>query len=162
MRQTTLNFGIIEELRKHWIQNWKIIVIFFATFVAGVNILWQQTLANPEITIELFQTLLSVLVLAYLSAAVAVVYRLNLAKLENVIVKLQEESINVRNLAESCIQWAAAKPDQIEAILQAIKNVQTWNTANKQLEYIHDLEMRLEKMEKDYKKKELLKKKEVE
>lgn len=145
MTRKRIPMNILDDVRSNWNTNWKIILLFFGAFLTSINIMWQVVLAN-KLPIEVFYTFFSVLMFSYLSGAIVLVFKFHQVKLETVIVKQAEDNIRLRDLSEAYIQLAGAKPDKVENIIDNIRQVGTWNYTNRQLEYLYNLEKKLDRL----------------
>ena len=116
--------------------------------------MWQVTLSNKTKSIEAFWTFFSVILFAYISAAIVLVFKFSQAKLETIIVKLTEENIRLRDVSEVCIELASSKPERVESIVETIRNINTWNYANKELKYLQDIEEKYKVLVKEKKKED--------
>ncbi|MFW9875104.1 MAG: hypothetical protein ACFFG0_18520 [Candidatus Thorarchaeota archaeon] len=143
MAKKRIPMSILEEVRSNWNTNWKIILLFFGAFITSVNIMWQVVLSY-KLAIEIFYTFFSALMFSYLSGAIVLVFKFHQVKLETVIVKQAEANIRLRDLSEAYIQLAGAKPDKVESIIDTIRQVSAWDYSNRQLEYLHNLEKKLD------------------
>jgi len=114
--------------------------------------MWQTTLSNKQITSGEFWTFFSVVLFAYISGATILVFKFHQVQLEGIIIKLAEDNIRLRDVSEVCIELASAKPERVEDIIKTIKSINTWNTANKELRYLQDIEEKYKLLIKEKKK----------
>lgn len=151
-----MSLGIVDEIHRSWNMNKYILYFYISSMLVTLGVTWRVLLLYPEMTEDLFYTIVGIILWVYLSAGFGLLVRIQNAITDVVTTRLRDDHIRTRDVAESHLQWAAAKPDKIQDVIESFRNNEIWVSSNTQIALLEKIE-KLEK--KIVKQNELLKKK---
>lgn len=100
---------------------------------------------------EYFWTVMVISIKPYFTTSFYLISRTQKGKITNILTKVMDETLKIRDMAEWQIELAAVKPESVERIKKANKNVSIWNTSNEKLGFIQkvkELEKKIINLEK--------------
>lgn len=139
-----MSLGIVDEIHQSWNMNKYIFYFFISSMLVTLGVVWRVLLLYPNMTEDLFWTIVGIILWVYLSAGFGLIVRVQNAITDVVTTKLKDDSIRSRDVAESHLQWAAAKPDKIQDVIESFRNTDIWVSSNLQIEFLEKIE-KLEK-----------------
>jgi hypothetical protein len=156
-----VSLGIVDDVRKSWNMNKKIVAFYVAAMITTLYLTYGILLEYPEMSDNLFWTIVKIVFLTYIISAFGLLIKTYGVITDVVMTRLREDNIRTRDVAESHLQWAAAKPDKIQDVIESFKNNEIWVSSNTQLALLEEIEKLHTQIDKQNEKIEKLKKKEV-
>jgi hypothetical protein len=128
--KTKIHLGIVDEIHRIWNMNRKIVGFFIMTMFTTLYIAYRMLLMYPEIDDNLFWSLMGLIFLINVISGWGLLVKSHGVITDVIITKVRDDAISARNIAESHMQWVAAKPDQLEAALDSFRNNDIWVSSN--------------------------------
>lgn len=140
MGKTKMSLGIVDEIHKSWNINKYIFYFFLSSMCVTLGVVWRILLAYPEVTEDLFWTIFGIIFWVYLSAGFGLLFKVQTTITDVVSTRLRDDHIRTRDVAESHLQWAAAKPDKIQDVIESFRNNEIWVSSNTQIALLEEIE----------------------
>lgn len=113
-----------------------------------------------KIPAEFFWTIMSLSFKPYATTSLFLISKTQKAKYINIMTKMMDEAIKIRDESEWKIELAAAKPARAPELIKSTRNVDLWNISNDKLgllDKINELEKKINILEQQQKPAEVVK-----
>ena len=140
---------LIEEIERNWSMSKYYIITLIADLISSLVITY-FTFMLYDLPREYFWTIIAIASKPYFTTSFFLIQRTQKAKMINIITKLLDEALKIRDTAEWQVELAAVKPESLDRIHESLKNVTVWNASNDKiamLEKIKELENKINILE---------------
>jgi hypothetical protein len=127
-----LGLELVEDIEQSWNLNRFYIVTLIADLISSIVILYTVFVLH-NLPYELFWTILFTSIKPYFSTALFLISRTQKAKMVNIITKLLDEAIKIRDGVEWKIELAAVKPESVGRLKESMEGVSIWNSSNEKI-----------------------------
>ena len=132
---TRLGLDLIDEIERNWNMNKLYLITIVADLIASFVITY-LTFLIYKLPQEYFWTVMVISIKPYFTTSFYLISRTQKGKITNILTKVMDETLRIRDMAEWQIELAAIKPESVGRIQDSNKNVSIWNTSNEKLGFI--------------------------